>query len=86
MPRLIKLFCRTVIHDYRAPILIDAVKGAGSIASFLADNTIAESTREREVAPLQSIRDAFPRMTIVREGSYSTDIDSVRIDRIGCDP
>lgn len=56
-----------------------AIKDNERLYIQATDNMMAESTREREVAPLRSIRDAFPRMIVVREGSYGTDIDGIRI-------
>lgn len=45
----------------------------------VTDNMMDERTRERELAPLRSIRDAFPKMVVVREGTYGTDVDGIRI-------
>jgi len=40
-----------------------------------------ELTKKRELASLRSLRDAFPKMVIVRKGSYETDVDGIRIVR-----
>lgn len=38
-----------------------------------------DDTRNRELAPLRSIRDAFRKVIVVREGTYETDVDGIRI-------
>ena len=45
----------------------------------VADNLASDATREREFSPLLSIRDAYPKMVVVREGSYEDDVDGVKI-------
>ena len=47
----------------------------------VADNLASESTRERELAPLRAIKDAYPKMVVVREGTYEDDADGIRIVR-----
>lgn len=43
------------------------------------DEMLASETREREVAPLKSIRDNHEKIVVVRQGSYDTDVDGIRI-------
>lgn len=43
------------------------------------DEMFASETREREIAPLESIRDDHEKIVVVRQGSYGTDIDGIRI-------
>lgn len=43
------------------------------------DEMFASETREREIAPLKSIRDNHEKIVVVRQGSYDTDIDGIRI-------
>lgn len=43
------------------------------------DEMLASETREREIAPLKSIRDKHEKIVVVRQGSYDADIDGVRI-------
>ena len=45
----------------------------------VADNLASEATRERELAPLLAIKDAYPKMVVVREGAYANDADGIRI-------
>ena len=45
----------------------------------VTDEMFASETREREVAPLKSIRDNHEKIVVVRQGSYDTDIDGIRI-------
>ena len=39
------------------------------------DEMLASETREREIAPLKSIRDNHEKIVVARQGSYDTDID-----------
>lgn len=43
------------------------------------DEMFARETREREIASLKSIRDNHEKTVVVRQGSYDTDIDGIRI-------
>lgn len=43
------------------------------------DEMFASETREREIAPLKLIRDNHEKIVVVRQGSYDTDIDGIRI-------
>lgn len=43
------------------------------------DEMFASETRGREIAPLKSIRDYREKIVVVRQGSYDTDIDGIRI-------
>ena len=43
------------------------------------DEMFASETKEREIAPLKSIRDNHEKIVVVRQGSYDTDIDGIRI-------
>ena len=43
------------------------------------DEMFASETREREIAPLKAIRDNLEKIAVVRQGSYDTDIDGIRI-------
>lgn len=43
------------------------------------DEMFARETREREIASLKSIRDNHEKIVVVRQGSYDTDIDGIRI-------
>lgn len=45
----------------------------------VTDSMESDETRQRELAPLKSIHDAFPKMVVVRKGSYVTDVDGIRI-------
>ena len=45
----------------------------------VTDEMFASETREREIAPLKSIRDNHEKIVVVRQGSYDTDIDGIRI-------
>ena len=47
----------------------------------VSDSLASESTRVRELGPLRSIRDAYPKCVVVREGSYEDDVDGIRIVR-----
>lgn len=56
-----------------------AVRDGARLYIQVTDNMMGERTRERELAPLRSIRDAFPKMVVVRDGTYGTDVDGIRI-------
>lgn len=43
------------------------------------DEMFASETRGREIAPLKSMRDNHEKIVVVRQGSYDTDIDGIRI-------
>lgn len=43
------------------------------------DEMFASETREREIAPLKSIRDNYEKIVVVRRGSCDTDIDGIYI-------
>ena len=58
-----------------------AVKDGERVYVQVTDAMESEETRKREIAPLKAVRDAFPKMIVVRRGSYETDIDGIRIVR-----
>lgn len=45
----------------------------------VTDEMFASETREREIAPLKSIRDSHEKIVVVRRGSYDKGIDGIRI-------
>lgn len=45
----------------------------------VADGMPNEPTRERKLAPLRSLRDASPKVVVVRKDSYETNVDCIRI-------
>ena len=45
----------------------------------VCDDMRSHETQERELAPLRALRDSHPKTVIVRDGTYPTDIDGVRI-------
>ena len=47
----------------------------------VTDSMMGEKTRERELAPLRSIRDNHEKLVVVRQGNYPSDIDGIRIVR-----
>lgn len=64
---------------YSSEVDFVAVRDDERVYIQVADNLASEATRERELKPLLAIRDAHPKMVVVREGSYDRDIDGVRI-------
>jgi len=56
-----------------------AIKDSQRLYIQVADELSDEKTKERELAPLQSLRESFPKMIVVRQGSYETDINGIRI-------
>ena len=49
------------------------------VATKATDEMFASETREREIAPLKSIRDNYEKIVVVRRGSCDTDIDGICI-------
>ena len=47
----------------------------------VADDMLGKETLERELAPLRSIPDNHTKLVVVRQGSYPSDIDGIRIKR-----
>lgn len=47
----------------------------------VTDEMFSESTRERELTPLRSIRDNHEKIVVVRQGTYENDVDGIRIVR-----
>lgn len=47
------------------------------------DEMFASETRERETAPLKSIRDSHEKIVVMRQGSYDADVDGMRIVSAG---
>lgn len=58
-----------------------AIKDGRLLYIQVADEMLSEETRARELAPLQSIRDAYEKIVVVRQGSYDADINGIRILR-----
>lgn len=56
-----------------------AVKDGRVLYVQATDEMRASETREREIAPLKSIRDNHEKIVVARQGSYDTDIDGIRI-------
>ena len=56
-----------------------ATKDGRALYVQATDEMFASETREREIAPLKSIRDNHEKIMAVRQGSYDTDIDGARI-------
>ncbi len=43
------------------------------------DEMFASETKERELAPLRSMRDNYEKVVVVRQGTYEADVDGIRI-------
>ncbi|WP_165062214.1 hypothetical protein [Adlercreutzia sp. ZJ154] len=56
-----------------------AIKDGRVVYIQVADEIFSDKTREREVQPLESIRDAYEKIIVVRQGSYETDINGIKI-------
>lgn len=64
---------------YNKEVDFVAIKDGKVLYIQATDEMMSERTREREVAPLESIRDAHEKIIVVRQGSYETDIDGIKI-------
>lgn len=56
-----------------------AVKDGRRAYIQATDSLYDEATHERELSSLQAIQDAYPKMVVVRMGSYDSDVDGIRI-------
>ena len=56
-----------------------ATKDGRVLSVQATDEMFASETKEREIAPLKSIRDSHEKIVVVRRGSYDTGIDGIRI-------
>lgn len=56
-----------------------ATKDGRALYVQATDEMFASETREREIAPLKSIRDNHEKIVVVRQGPYDADIDGIRI-------
>lgn len=56
-----------------------AVREGRIVYIQVADEMYAQSTRERELGPLRSIRDNHEKVAVVRQGTYEPDVDGIRI-------
>lgn len=56
-----------------------AVRDGRVVYIQATDEMFSEATRERELGPLLSIRDAREKLVVVRQGRYEPDVDGVRI-------
>lgn len=56
-----------------------AVRDGRVVYLQVTDEMISEETRKRELEPLRSIRNAYEKAVITRQGRYETDIDGIRI-------
>lgn len=56
-----------------------AIKNSEKLYIQVANSIEEESTRERELAPLKAIKDAYPKMIISRTGYPEYDIDGIRV-------
>lgn len=56
-----------------------AVRDGRVVYLQVTDEMISEETRKRELEPLRSIRNAYEKVVITRQGRYETNIDGIRI-------
>jgi len=66
---------------YASEIDFVAIKDGERRYIQVADNLMSEVTKKRELDPLRAIRDAYPKLVVVREGSYEDDVDGIKIVR-----
>ncbi len=64
---------------YNKEVDFIALRDGRTIYIQVTDELFGETTRERELSPLRSIRDAYEKCVIVRQGSYPADIEGIRI-------
>ncbi len=56
-----------------------AIKDGRTVYIQVTDEMFSPNTREREFGPLKSIRDAYEKMVVVRQGRYEADVDGIKI-------
>lgn len=56
-----------------------AVKNGRTVYLQVTDEMLSEATRARELKPLRSIRDAYEKAVVVRQGNYEQDVDGIRL-------
>lgn len=56
-----------------------AVKDGRTLYIQATDEMFSPDTRQREFAPLRSIRDSYEKMVVVRQGRYESDDGGIRI-------
>ena len=56
-----------------------AIKDGRIVYIQVTDEMMSESTRERELKPLRSIRDSYEKVVVVRQGRYEADIEGIKI-------
>ncbi len=64
---------------YEKEIDFIAIKDGQKKYIQVTDNLSSEAVRERELAPLRAIRDAYSKIIVVRQGSYESEIDGINI-------
>ncbi len=64
---------------YEKEVDFVAVKDGRTVYIQVTDEMFSESTRERELGPLRSIRDAYEKVVVVRQGRYEPDVDGIAI-------
>ena len=64
---------------YEKEVDFVATKDGRTVYIQATDELFSEGTRERELAPLRSLRDAYEKAVVVRQGRYEADVDGIAI-------
>lgn len=64
---------------YSSEVDFIAIKDGRVVYIQVTDEMISEGTRQRELKPLKTLRDAHEKIVVVRQGRYEADIDGIRI-------
>ena len=64
---------------YKKEIDFVAIKGNEKLYIQVSNSIEEEKTKERELAPLKAIKDAYPKIIITRTGYPEYDIDGIRV-------
>lgn len=64
---------------YEKEVDFVAIKDGRTVYIQATDEMLSETTRKRELAPLSSIRDAYEKVVVVRQGRYESDINGITI-------
>ena len=56
-----------------------AIKDGRTVYIQVTDEMMTDSTRERELSSLRSIRDSYEKFVVVRQGKHEADVEGIRI-------
>ena len=64
---------------YNSEVDFVAIKDGRTVYIQVTDEMLSDGTKQRELKPLETLRDSYEKMVVVRQGRYETDINGIRI-------